>query len=82
MIKGLEKITFPEFRKKYGLSISEIEFQKFKTQIPEFLSLMKSTGNSVVEMTKWATKKGLHIIMFPVFFSAFQRQSNSATLTA
>ncbi len=82
MLEMMKKISFQEYRSKYGANISETEWKRMKGSLSELSSLLTRSWNSVVEMMSWAIWNGLHIVMFPVFFALFQREPNSATLVA
>lgn len=82
MIDTLKKISLAEYRKRYGVNISEVEWKRMKWLLSELWTLLSRSWNSAIEMMSWAMGNGLHIVMFPVFFALFQKEPNSATLFA
>ena len=78
----LSKASLNEVREKYGVAITEAQLQQMRASARTGLSQLAKFGYSFAEFVKWSTGKGLHIVMFPVFFIYFQKQQNSATLMA
>ena len=80
--EGFSKLPPSEIKSRFGLDINEKQLQEIRTKLTTVESTLTKVGFTVPRIATQFATLGMHAVMFPIFFSAFTRRQNSATLAA
>ncbi|MDP2103425.1 MAG: hypothetical protein Q8K26_00705, partial [Candidatus Gracilibacteria bacterium] len=81
-VRILETTPLKELRSKYGITVSEKELAKVRAGLSQTKTVVTEAGYASASIAKILSGGLMHAVMFPVFFSSFTKQQNSANLIA
>jgi hypothetical protein len=73
---------FQDLQKKYGLNMSEKQFQEMKWKLGEFNKFLSTWVKTTPQILATIEKYALQPLLFPVFFRSFHEKQGMATLMA